>query len=73
MFRDCFSIQKIIMPGLTRGVSVQNNLLTEAAINAFFTSLGTAAGSQTIDVRNNPGAATCTPSIATGKGFTVLS
>jgi len=73
MFRDCFSIQKIIMPGLTRGVSVQNNLLTEAAINAFFTSLGTASGSQTINVSNNPGAATCDTTIATGKGFTVIT
>ena len=42
------------------------------ALNAMFTSLGTANGSQTITVTGNPGAATCDTSIATNKGFTVV-
>ena len=73
MFDDTGNIRKLIMPGLTIGVDVSNNNLTADAIDDFFTSLGAASGSQTIDVSGNPGAATCDTSIATGKGYTVIT
>jgi len=65
------SIQRFITTGLTRGITISNNLLSATEINNFFTSLGTASGAQTIVVTGNPGAATCNVLIATLKGFTV--
>ncbi len=73
MFLDCESIQKVIMPGLTVSVDVSGNLLTATAIDAFFTSIGTASGAQTLDVSGNSGSATCDTTIATAKGFTVIT
>lgn len=65
------SLQRFIATGLTRGITISNNLLSATEINNFFTSLGTASGAQTIVVTGNPGAATCNVLIATIKGFTV--
>ena len=59
--------------GATRGWVMQGTQLNAAALNEVFTNLGTASGSQTLDVRDNPGSATCNPSIATAKGWTVLT
>jgi hypothetical protein len=73
MFDETGNIRKLIMPGLTVGIDVSGNNLGTDAINDFFTSLGTASGSQTINVSGNPGAATCDTSIATGKGFIVIT
>jgi len=71
MFVSINSLQKFTATGLTRGISVANNLMSATEINNFFTSLGTASGAQTIVVTGNPGAATCDVTIATAKGFTV--
>jgi len=60
------------MPNLTRGVDVSNNSMTKATIDAFFNSIGNANGSQSINIRNNPGALTADRSIATNKGYTVI-
>lgn len=65
------SLEKLILTGLTIGVSIASCNLGAAALNAFFTSLGTAKGAQTITITNNPGAGTCDTSIATAKGWTV--
>jgi hypothetical protein len=45
--------------------------LTGAALDALYTSLGTAAGAQTLTVTTNHGTVDDTPSIATAKGWTV--
>jgi surface protein len=71
MFVNINSLQKFKATGLTRGITISNNLMSETEINNFFTSLGTASGAQTITVTGNPGAATCDVTIATSKGFTV--
>ena len=47
-------------------------LLNTTEIDRIFTSLPLVAGTQEIDVRNNPGYATCDPTIATVKGWSVL-
>jgi len=73
MFYDCYAIQKLIMPGLIIGVDVNDSNLTADAIDAFFTSVGTASGAQTLDVSDNPGSATCDTTIATTKGWTVIT
>ena len=64
-------LQSVILTGLTRGVSVANASLSSTALDALYTSLGTAAGSQTITVSGNYGTTGDDPSIATAKGFTV--
>ena len=71
MFNGCPSLQSVILTGLTRGVSVANASLSSTALDALYTSLGTAAGSQTITVSGNYGTTGDDPSIATSKGWTV--
>ncbi len=71
MFSNCYSLQSVVLTGLTRGVSVANASLSSTALDALYTSLGTAAGSQTITVSGNYGTTGDDPSIATAKGFTV--
>jgi hypothetical protein len=66
------SMETLILTGMTRGFTIDDCNMSATAINALFTSLGTASGSQTINVRRNPGSATCTTSIATSKGYTVV-
>ncbi len=68
---SCYSLNKIILPNLTVSVNCQNANMTAEGIDALFTSLGTAAGAQTVTVTGNPGAATCDTSIATAKGWTI--
>lgn len=72
-FNGCVFLRKLIMTGMRIGFNISGNALQAAALNALFTSLGTANGAQTINVSLNPGAATCDTSIATAKGFTVIT
>jgi hypothetical protein len=71
-FVGMVSLESLILTGLTRGFTIDDCNMSATAIDALFTSLGTASGSQTINVRRNPGSATCTTSIATSKGYTVV-
>lgn len=63
-------LRRIILQGLTIGIDLRNQPLTEDASNAFYGSLGFANGSQTINMTGvlHPGDKT----IAENKGFTVL-
>lgn len=70
-FIFCGGLKDVILTGLTRSVDLSSNDMDATAINALFTSLGIAAGVQTVTVTGNPGAATCNPLIATAKGWTV--
>lgn len=47
--------------------------LTDVAINELFTDLPPTTKTATINVSNNPGSATCDPTIATAKGYTVVT
>ena len=71
MFNNCPSLSSIILTGCKYTVSVANAVLSGPALDALYTNLGTAAGSQTITVSGNHGTSTDTPSIATAKGWTV--
>jgi len=71
-FTGMGNLEELIVPGLEKGFNIANSNMGATALNAMFTSLGTANGTQTITVTGNPGAATCTTSIATNKGFTVV-
>lgn len=70
-FLNAFKLRKLIMPGLTVGISINSCAFQAQELDDFFTSLGTASGSPVIDVKDNPGSATCDTTIATSKGFTV--
>ncbi|MCP5006178.1 MAG: hypothetical protein GY941_19890 [Planctomycetes bacterium] len=72
-FAGCDSLSSLILEGLTVGVDIQYSNMSATALNIFFTSLGTANGAQTINVATNPGALTCDTSIATTKGWTVIT
>lgn len=50
-----------------------DNNLSDTAIDAFFTDLPTASYTATLDFQSNPGSATCDPTIATAKGYTVIT
>jgi hypothetical protein len=56
--------------GASPQINVSYTLLDTAALNQLFTDLPTVT-SRTIDITGTPGAATCTRSIATAKGWTV--
>jgi hypothetical protein len=71
-FNGMVSMETLILTGMTRGFTIDDCNMSATAIDALFTSLGTASGAQTINVRRNPGSATCTTSIATSKGYTVV-
>lgn len=72
-FFNMVSMKTLILTGMTRGFVIDDCNMSATAIDALFSSLGTASGSQTISVKRNPGSLTCNTSIATTKGFTVLT
>ena len=59
--------------GTTFSLILIDNNLSAQSINKIFTDLPSTTKTATIDVRNNPGSATCDPSIATAKGYTVIT
>jgi len=73
MFLNTGSIQKCVLTGITVGFNVANNQMSATALNELFTSLGTADGVQSIMITGNYGAATCDTTIATAKGWTIVS
>jgi len=72
-FLFCYSMKRLILTGMRISVNIANAHMSESALNDLFTSLGTANGSQTVTVSNNPGSSTCNTSIATAKGWTVVT
>jgi len=72
MFSGTGNIRELIVRGCTVGIDISSNSMTADALDAMFTSLGTANGAQTITITDNPGTATCDTTIATGKGYTVV-
>lgn len=66
-------IENLILTGLTVGINLSNGKMNTAACNAFLTALGTANGTQTINLAGNPGALTCDASIGTAKGYTIIT
>jgi len=69
------TLSKSNITGATRGHAYNGRSLSRVNIVTIFTNLGTASGTQTINVSANPGRAGLTASeiaIATGKGWTVV-
>ena len=71
MFNGCSSLESAPLAGTRYAISYASCALSSAELDAIYTGLGTAAGSQTITVTSNYGTTGDTPSIATGKGWTV--
>jgi len=59
--------------GTAVAFDASGNNMSDTAIDAFFTDLPTASYTATLDFQNNPGSATCDPTIATAKGYTVIT
>jgi hypothetical protein len=67
--QNCYSLERLITPDLTRGLDVRATQLTGTNLQDWFTSLGTAAGSQTITL---PAFTIGEPTtIATTKGYII--
>ena len=66
-------LSRVQIKGLTGNINAYNCNFGAGAIDEIFTNLATVITSPYIDVSNNPGAATCTPSIAIDKGWTVTT
>jgi surface protein len=65
------NLSSVIATGMRYAFSVLGCRLDGTALDALYTSLGTAAGAQTLTVTSNHGTVDDTPSIATAKGWTV--
>lgn len=72
MFNGCFSLRDIDAHGFKYSFSVYRTALGKQALDKLFTNVGTASGTQSIDIRDTPGQATCDKSIATAKGWTFV-
>lgn len=59
--------------GTQQSLSVRSFGLQASVINDLFTQLPSTTKTATINVANNPGSATCDPTIATAKGYTVVT
>lgn len=66
------ALSKIILTGMTVTFTINDCNLNTTEIDALFTSLGDGTG-ETVTVTNNPGSATCDPTIATAKNWTVVT
>ena len=82
MITNCFSLQVLDMPNLTRGVNFSNTAIGNYGMNIFATSLGTASGAQTITITGTPFGVLVTAADATalairaviiGKGYTIAN
>lgn len=71
MFSLCTSMQSVKMNGARFTFTVASCLLSATALDALYTSLGTAAAPQSITVTGNFGITSDTPTIATAKNWTV--
>lgn len=82
MLTTCTSLFNLVMPGLTRGVSIAASAMGNYGVGNFAASLGTAAGAQNITVTGTPFGALLTAldvtalaiaAVITGKGFTIVN
>lgn len=81
-FDDCWSLERLVMPGMTLGLRLNETNLGIVGFNEFATSLGTASGAQNITVTNTPFGALLTAAdatavaiaaVMTGKGYTIVN
>lgn len=74
MFYLCYNLSDGTFVGVTRAISLLGCKFGQAQLVDIFNALGTAAGSQVINITQNPGSTLLTAgerAIATGKGWTI--
>jgi hypothetical protein len=71
MFSGCIGLARVQYAGFNVTIDFTACNLNATALNEIFTNLSASGAGKTITILNNPGAATCTRSIATTKGWTV--
>ena len=71
MLATCPKLRSFTLRGLKVSVAINGLKLDATALDAVFTSLGTANAGATINITGNPGAATCNKTIATSKSWAV--
>jgi len=71
MFTRCPKVTSLTLRGLKVSIQINAMNLSAAALDAVFTSLGTANAGATINISGNPGAATCNKTIAINKSWVV--
>lgn len=69
-YTSCNSLRKILATGVRFGHSLAACQLSSAALDVYYTNLGTASGAQTLTVSGNQ-VTSDNPAIATAKGWTV--
>ena len=67
----CASLSSVACTGINQTISFASSKLSASQIDAIFGNLSSSGSGKTITVTGNYGAATCTTSIATAKGWTV--
>ena len=72
-FKNAALLKSLQNVGTTPALPLSSKNLTAEIINDLFTQLPVTTLSATIAVNANPGAATCDPTIATAKGYTVTT
>lgn len=73
MFGYCSSLAKGRTTGCAKSIGYQSCGLSATALNDVYTGLATVVTAQTISVAGNRGVVLANPTIATAKGWTVLS
>lgn len=87
-FQDLFPVNQTSITGIQGAAGLTNikdegtgaafglrncGIASSAVLDSLFTQLPTTSLTATIDVAGNPGAAGCDPTIATAKGYTVVT
>ena len=72
-FRNANFLISLKDSGTTQSLSLTNSNMSAVTINTLFTQLPITIETATINVSGNPGAATCDPTIATSKGYIVVT
>jgi hypothetical protein len=82
MIQNCYSLQVLDMPNLTRGVNFTNSSMGNYGMNIFANGIGIASGAQTHTVTGTPFGALVTAgdatalairAVLTGKGYTIAN
>jgi hypothetical protein len=72
-FKNAKMLSSLEDVGTSEALRFQSSFMTTEVINDLFTQLPPTNKTATLYVANNPGSATCDPSIATAKGYTVIT
>jgi hypothetical protein len=82
MIQNCYSLQVLDMPNLTRGVNFTNTAIGNYGMNIFANGVAIASGAQTTTITGTPfgvlvtaadATALAIRAVMTGKGYTIVN